>query len=357
MTSPRVRADLASLDGYHSPQVVAEVRLNTNESPFAPSTAFLDDFASWVVTTSLNRYPDRSMVEIRGALASTHGVALDEIFCANGSNEVIQSLLLAFGGAGRTCLVFEPTYALHSHIARITATAVTTCEREPDFTLHPEKVAEAVLHSTPAITFLCSPNNPTGITESLEVVTAALEASRSFGGIVVVDEAYGQFAEHTASSLRSGTDGDRLVIMRTFSKTWALAGLRLGYLEASTPIVEGCMLVGLPYSVSTLTQKAGCLALKYAGDMDRQVQQLKQQRRWLLGALGDLEVTTWPSQANFILFRPRSTPGHEVWTSLLERSVLVRDFSSWPRLSECLRVTVGTMDENGRFIEALKEAL
>jgi histidinol-phosphate aminotransferase len=350
----QIRDDLTALEGYHSIQVDAEVRLNTNESPFPPSAEYLADLCTAIEASTLNRYPDRAMGSLRHALGDLHGVSPAEVFCANGSNEVLQSICLAYGGAGRSVVVFEPTYALHSHIARITGTDVIVVERDASFELDDETVATAISAVDPAITFLCSPNNPTGLIEPSAIIEAALESST---GLVVVDEAYGQFSSTTASALRHGPGGDRLAVSRTFSKTWALAGLRLGYLEADPAIIEGCEIVGLPYNVGSITQIAGLLALEHLESMEAHVVMLVEQRSLLLEALRDLEVDVWPSESNFILFRPRVRSGHEVWSDLLAQSVLIRDCSSWPRLSDCLRVTVGTPVENDRFIHALKEAL
>jgi histidinol-phosphate aminotransferase len=354
MKQLQIRDDLVALDGYHSMQVEAEVRLNTNESPFAPSASYLTELTAAIEGSALNRYPDRAMRTLCEALANLHGISSDEIFCANGSNEVLQSLCLAFGGPGRSAMVFEPTYALHSHIARITGTEVTVVERSASFELDADAVSAAISQADPAITFLCSPNNPTGLTEPSAIIEAALSAS---SGLVVVDEAYGQFASTSASSLRGGPGGDRLAIARTFSKTWALAGLRLGYLEADPTIIQGCEVVALPYNVGSITQVAGVLALRHRKSMEDQVVELTAQRSILLDALGQLAVDVWPSQSNFILFRPRDRRGREVWSDLLGQSVLIRNCSSWPRLTDCLRVTVGTSEENDRFIQALKEAL
>ncbi|MDP9074729.1 MAG: aminotransferase class I/II-fold pyridoxal phosphate-dependent enzyme, partial [Actinomycetota bacterium] len=192
---PPPRPDLGLREGYHSPQVAADVRLNTNESPFPPPDGWLDALAEELRAIPFHRYPDRAAWELRQALADWHGVAPESIFCANGSNEVLQCLCLAYGGAGRTVLTFEPTYALHSHIAHLVGTAVVQGRRRPDFTLDTETLGDLMASAQPAITFLCSPNNPTGLIEDPAVVLAALAMAP---GLVVVDEAYGQFAQWSA---------------------------------------------------------------------------------------------------------------------------------------------------------------
>ena len=352
--SPEVRSDLSALSGYHSVQVEVDVRLNTNESPFTLPEAFTQQLLERIAATDLNRYPDREATVLRSGIADLHDVGIEEVFAANGSNEVIQSLLLAFGGPGRTALVFEPTYALHSHIARITGTTVVSSERGEAFVLQADHVTEAASEVDPDVLFLCSPNNPTGGTDAPDLVIAALEATT---GLVVVDEAYGQFADTTALDLRRLPGADRLVVSRTFSKTWALAGVRLGYLVAAASVVEACFSVALPYHLSSLTQAAGECALGFSDRMDEQVTELVRQREALWAQMSGLDLDLWPSRSNFILFRPRSKGGHDVWQDLVEHSVLVRDCSSWDRLEDCLRVTVGTASENARFLEALKEAL
>jgi histidinol-phosphate aminotransferase len=219
-TVPPVRPDLALSEGYHSPQVDAEVRLNTNESPFAPPEAWRDELLAGLAEISFHRYPDRPATELRQAVADLHGVTPDEVFCANGSNEVLQSVLLAFGGPGRRALVFEPTYALHSHISRITGTEVIEGARDDDFLIDPQHALELLAARRPDVTFLCSPNNPTGRAEPPETVAAVSGAAP---GLVIVDEAYGQFAPWSALALRGPTHPG-LVVTRTFSKTWAMAG-------------------------------------------------------------------------------------------------------------------------------------
>ncbi len=359
---PPRRVDLELFDGYHSAQVPATVRLNANESPFPPPERWRADFGRAVAETEFHRYPDRGAAALRHALGTFHGVAPDEVFCANGSNEALQCLLLAFGGPGRRVVTFEPTYALHAHISRVTGTEVVEGARTDDFTIDGAHAGALVADRRPAVTFLCSPNNPTGRTDPPELVASLLQVAP---GLVVVDEAYGQFASTSALDLRRPATGDpgppdgtrALVVARTFSKTWALAGARLGYLIADPAVVAACEQVVLPYHLSTLTQVAGVLALQFADEMRQRVARVSEERGRIAGALGDLAVDSWPSDANFILFRPRAGSGTALWRRLLDHSVLVRDCSSWPGLVDCLRVTVGTPEENDRFLGALAASL
>jgi histidinol-phosphate aminotransferase len=350
---PPVRPDLALSEGYHSPQVEAEVRLNTNESPFEPPAAWRAELLAALEEVSFHRYPDRPATELRQAVADLHGVGADEVFCANGSNEVLQCLLLAFGGPGRRALVFEPTYALHSHIARITGTGVVEGSRDDDFRIDPRDAEAVIAAARPDITFLCSPNNPTGRAEPPETVVAVGAAAP---GLLIVDEAYGQFSPWSALELR-GPERPGLVVTRTFSKTWAMAGARLGYLVGDRAVVAACEAVVLPYHLSAQTQLAGLLALRHVPEMENRVARISEERGRVSAALGDLPVDSWPSDANFILFRPRDREGDAVWRSLLAQSVLIRNCASWDGLRGCLRVTIGTPEENDRFLHALKESL
>lgn len=346
------RDDLGLVEGYHSPQVAVDVRLNTNESPYPPPQAWRDDLRDLVASIPFHRYPDRAATALRAALAELHEVRPDQVFAANGSNEVLQSLCLAYGGPGRRVAVFEPTYALHSHIARITGTAVVEGERLSDFTLDLDEVRRVLSDAQPEITFLCSPNNPTGRVEPAEVVHAVLDAAP---GLVVVDEAYGQFSSWSALSLVA--DDVPLVVVRTFSKTWSMAAARLGYLVGPAEVVAGLESVSLPYHLDAVKQAAGRLALRYRSEMEARVKALVDERDRLAAALAGLPVETWPSEANFLLFRPSTRPGGEVWQALVDRSVLVRNCSTWPRLEGCLRVTVGTPEEDDAFLAALTEVL
>jgi histidinol-phosphate aminotransferase len=352
VTLPEPRPDLGLREGYHSPQVDVPVRLNTNESPLPPPPEWTDRLIAELRRIDFNRYPDRAATDLRAALAGFHGVRSDQVFCANGSNEVLQSLCLGYGGPGRKVAVFEPTYALHSHIAHLTGTEVAEGRRRPDFTLDLDSVADVQAAHQPAITFLCSPNNPTGLADDPTAIRAVLAAAP---GLVVVDEAYGQFADWSALSL---VDDERpLVVTRTFSKTWSMAAARLGYLVGPAPIVATLERVALPYHLDAVKQVAGRLALEFVGQMEERVGLIVRERQRILAAFGSLPVTAWPSQSNFILFRPERRKGDEVWQGLLERGVLVRDTSSWPGLAGCLRVTVGTPDENNQFLAALRDLL
>ncbi len=353
---PTVRPDLVRLSGYHSPQVDVEVRLNTNESPFAPPDTWRAELAAAVADVDFNRYPDRQARALREALARHHGVAAEQVFCANGSNEVLQSLLLAYGGPGRSVALFEPTYQLHAHIARITGTRVAAGRRTDDFALDLGEVGRVLAEADPVVTFLCSPNNPTGRAEPPEVVDAVASIAP---GLVVVDEAYGQFARTSALERvrREDPSTASTVVVRTFSKTWSMAGSRLGYLVGPAEVVDACEAVVLPYHLDALKQLAGRLALDHVGEMEARVALLVEERGRIAAALRGLPVDTWPSDANFVLVRPRGRSATEVWQGLVDRSVLVRDCSSWPGLTGCLRVTVGTPEENDRFLEALEACL
>jgi histidinol-phosphate aminotransferase len=347
----RPREDLVALEGYHSPQVAASVRLNTNESPYPPPPSWQEALADEVASIEFHRYPDRTASALRAAIAESHGTTPEHVFVANGSNEVIQTLLLTYAGAGRTVATFEPTYAMHGQIARTVGAALVTGQRGPGFVLDAGELRRVTDAHRPHVTFLCSPNNPTGVIDPPELVREALELSP---GVVAVDEAYGQFASWSATELLD--DDAALVVIRTFSKTWAMAGARLGYLLGPTWMVDELWKVALPYHLDVIKQAAGRLALRYECEMRRRVEEIVAERDRLIGAMGAMgSLTVWPSQANFILFRPETRAGGDVWAALLERSVLVRNCSSWPNLEGCLRVTVGTPAENDAFLGALRE--
>lgn len=352
VTRVRVRADLSLMEGYHSPQVDADIRLNTNEAPVGPPEAFVEEYLRSVAKIAWNRYPDRSAHELRRAIASLHGVSPEMVFPANGSNEVLQTLLLTFAGPGRTVATFEPTYQLHGHIARITGATVVEGHRREDFSIDEAHLASTLRSHSPHVTFLCSPNNPTGTVDARSVVETALTSS---SGLVAVDEAYGQFAPRTALELLD--EETPLVVVRTFSKTWSMAAARLGYLIGPRWLVAELDKVILPYHLDAAKQVAGVLAVQYRDAMDRRVGDLIAERERVHEELSRMDVDVFDSGANFILFRPRSHSGRVVWQGLLERRVLIRDCSSWPRLDNCLRVTIGTERENGIFLERLTEVL
>jgi len=347
-----IRDDLSALEGYHSPQVDVAVRLNTNESPDEPPAAFRRALADAVNDVAWNRYPDRSATELRRAIASLHGVEPSMVFAANGSNEVLQTILLTFAGPGRTVATFEPTYQLHAHIARITGATVVEGERGDGFALDLSEARRVVDIARPSVTFLCSPNNPTGVVDSENDVRSVVDMAP---GLVVVDEAYGQFSSWSAQSLV--TDDSSVAVVRTFSKTWSMAAGRLGYVIAPRWMVDELEKVVLPYHLDAVKQIAGVLAVRYLDEMKSRVERIVDERNRLVEALATLPVTVFPSGANFVLFRPHETSGRAVWQGLLDRGVLVRDCSGWPRLADCLRVTVGTPDENRIFLDSLQEVL
>ena len=351
----RPRPDIELMSGYHSPQLEVAVRLNTNESPEPAPSAWVEELSTALRTVEWNRYPDRSALELRRALGAEHGVGPEQVFVANGSNEVLQSVLLAFGGPGRTAAVWEPTYALHSHIARVVGTRVVVGERAVDFSVDLPGVRELVARERPSVAFLCSPNNPTGVVDSPEVIAEVADLLAAVDGLLVVDEAYGQFAPWSALDLIA--EDRPIVVTRTFSKTWSMAAARLGYLIGPTALVGELEKVVLPYHLDAVKQLAGRLALDHRAEMEQRVARLVAERARLVAGLDRLPVTQWPSGANFLLFRPSHRSGDEVWQGLVDRSVLVRNCSSWPRLADCLRVTIGTPDEDDRFLTALEEVL
>jgi histidinol-phosphate aminotransferase len=348
----RIRDDLEELAGYHSPQVDVAVRLNTNESPYPPPDAWREALLDELESLPFQRYPDRSALALRRAIGELHGVGPEQVLVGNGSNEVIQAVCLAFGGPGRAAAVFKPTYLMHAHIARITGTPVVEGERSADFGLDMAEVERVVGGQQPAITFLCSPNNPTGRLEPEE----AVEHVRSLGpGLVVVDEAYGQFSPRSA--IDQIVDDKPLVVVRTFSKTWSMAAARIGYLVGPAEIITALEGVLLPYHLDAMKQAAGRIALRYRSEMEVRVATIVEERGRVAVGLSELPVDTWPSAANFILFRPSTKDSDKVWEELVERSVLVRNCANWPRLEGCLRVTVGMPAENDAFLSALQEVL
>ena len=356
-----VREDLRGQRPYGAPQagragVGRAVQLNVNENPYGPSPALVADLAQAVAeaAATLHRYPDREAVALRTDLASylsrQTGVALDveQVWAANGSNEVLQQVCQAFGGPGRVALGFEPSYPMHPLLARGTSTGWVGVPRAADFSIGVDAAVAAVREHRPAIVFLTTPNNPTGTVTGLDVVDAVCEASE---GMVLVDEAYAEFAS-TPSAVTLLDRHPRLIVSRTMSKAFALAGARLGYLAASPAVVDALRLVRLPYHLSALTQAAARTALAHADELLGTVEQVKAERDRMVRELTALGLTVVPTESNFLLFGPFEEPA-QVWQALLDRGVLVRDLSSGPGLAGWLRVNAGTEPETTTFLAAL----
>jgi histidinol-phosphate aminotransferase len=333
---------------YESPQLDVKARLNTNECPYPMPAAFGDDLAEAVRELTLNRYPDREATELRARLAERAAHPVDGTWVANGSNEVIHQLLLAYGGPGRTVVAFEPTYVLHERLSWVAHSDVVGVQLEEPWTIEREHVARA-LAVRPSVVFVCSPNNPTGNAQPLEAVAALASGGDA---LVIVDEAYIEFGGATAAGLLDGFPN--VVVVRTFSKAFALAGARVGYCLAAPEVVEDLRRVRLPYHLSAVTQAAGLVALRHGDDADGILEEIRVQRDRIVDALPPLGATPFASDANFVLFRP-SKPAEDVWRGLLDRDVLVRDMTAV--VPGTLRVTAGTPDEVDLFLSALEEVL
>ncbi|HRA75215.1 MAG TPA: histidinol-phosphate transaminase [Propionicimonas sp.] len=347
-----LRPELVGQEPYGAPQLDVPVRLNVNENPYSPNPAIRAEMAAAVAAESLNRYPDREAWALREALAGYlgHGLIPPQVWAANGSNEVMTHLLQAFGGPGRTLLSFTPTYSMYPEYARNTHTAYVTVPRHEDFTLDAALVLQAIAVHEPAVVVITTPNNPTGTTTPVPVIEEVLAGTEA---IVVVDEAYQEFARHperTALTLleRFGN----LVVSRTMSKAFALAGGRVGYLAASPAIVDACRIVRLPYHLSAQTQAVARVALAHAGELLAQVDELRTTRDDMLRRLPRLGVEVIDSDANFCLFGPFADR-HDVWEQLRERGVLVRETGP----TGYLRVSAGTPEETETFYAALAEVL
>ncbi|HWH33181.1 MAG TPA: histidinol-phosphate transaminase [Egibacteraceae bacterium] len=355
-----VRGDLADVVPYGAPQLDVPVRLNTNETPFAPPAEYLKRLAERVETLPLHRYPDRRAWALRTALGERFGLPPERVWAANGSNELLLQLFQAYGGPGRTLLLFRPGYSPYPLYAQIALTDSVQADLDGDYRLTTEIALAAVEAHDPELICVTSPNNPTGMPVGLDVVRALHDASRA---LVIVDEAYVEFSQNHgdgAGGVSATTVLDelpRVVVTRTFSKAWRLAGIRLGYLLAHDWVIEDLRKVRLPYHLDALTQAAGLAALDMADEVTAHIAVLGAERDRVHAELAAMpDVTVWPSAANFLLLRT-TMDGGALFEALLARGVLVRDFSSRPRLEGCLRVSIGTPEENDRFLAALKESL
>lgn len=345
-----IRDDLRGVTPYGAPQKAVRIALNVNENTHPVPDEVITHVTASVERAlhAVNRYPDREFTRLREELSHYLGarVTTDQIWAANGSNEVIQHILQAFGGPGRTVLGFPPTYSMHSIIAAGTGTTWIAAERDANFALSPETAVAAVQQHDPDLLFLCAPNNPTGTPLSLDTITAVYEATR---GIVMVDEAYAEFmpeGEPDAISLLPGRE--RLVVSRTMSKAFAFAGARLGYLAADAAVIDALRLVRLPYHLSALTQAAAVAALEHAPTMLRTVDDIRQQRDRLVVELAALGYRPHESGANFVLFGGVDDP-QATFQYLLDHGILIRDVG----LAHHLRVTAGTEAETTEFLDVL----
>ena len=346
---------LRPLTPYGAPQVPAEATLNTNENPYPLSPALASAIAERIekVARDLNRYPDRDARALRTSLAEfingLSATSFDEshIWAANGSNEIIQSLFLAFGEGG--AIGFTPSYSMHPLIARVTNSPWIDGGREADFSLNIDKAIQEIKAATPSLTFITTPNNPTGTSISLAEIE---ELASAVTGLLVVDEAYAEFSDEKSAVTLIGKH-PHIVVIRTMSKAFSFAGIRLGYLVADPSVIDAMFLVRLPYHLSAITQAAAEVAIEYKEELLKNVELIKKSQRSLSAELTSLGLTVTPSEANFLLFSGFDIPASTLWRELLDRGVLIRDVG----LSGHLRVTIGSEAENALFLSALREVL
>nr|WP_315501404.1 histidinol-phosphate transaminase [Actinomyces oris] len=372
-----LRPDLEGETPYGAPEIDVPVRLNVNENPYPPSAAVIESIATAVAQAAqgLNRYPERDFPRLRAALAdyleAESGAHLtpEQIWAANGSNEVMLHVLQAFGGPGRTCLTFTPTYSMYPEYARDTLTDYATRPRRKDFTLDVDAAVSAINELRPAVVVLASPNNPTGTALPLEDIKRILEAARGHGPIlgaeigsparssdcvVVIDEAYAEFRRPGVPSALElvGPAHPHLAVTRTMSKAFGAAGLRLGYLAADRALVDALRVVRLPYHLSAVTQAAALAALSHRDELMAQVASLRDERDAFVEWLRAQGLVAHESDANFVLFGP--FPDREaVWQALLDAGVLIRVVGP----EGFLRASIGTPDEMARLRTALTAAI
>jgi histidinol-phosphate aminotransferase len=350
-----LRDDLRGRTPYGAPQLDVPVRLNTNENPFPPPPELVAHVAADVerAARDLHRYPDRDAVALRADLAAylsgATGVELQtaNLWAANGSNEVIQQILQAFGGPGRSALGFAPSYSMHPIIAAGTRTEWRPTPRRDDFSLDTAAVAEVIAQREPDVVFVTSPNNPTGGSIPLDDLRRVLDAAP---GIVVADEAYAEFSSRPSAAQLLGEYPAKLIVIRTMSKAFAFAGGRLGYLAAAPAVVDALQLVRLPYHLSALTQAAARAALAHGEQTLASVERLIAERERVVDSLSGMGFDVVPSDANFVLFG-RFADATAAWRSYVDNGVLIRDVG----IEQHLRVTIGTPAENDAFLEASKK--
>ena len=353
-----LRDELRGVQPYGAPQLDVPVRLNVNENPYPPSASVRADMGRAVaeVAAGLNRYPDRDAVALRADLAAyltadgTAGIGVDNVWAANGSNEVMVQLLQAFGGPGRTALSFAPTYSMYPEYARDTHTAWVAARRAEDFTIDVAYALDQLTQHQPDVVLLASPNNPTGTALPLDVIETICASAP---GMVIVDEAYAEFRRAgTPSALALLPSNPRLVVTRTMSKAFALAGGRLGYLAAESAVVDAMRIVCLPYHLSAVSQAVARVALANADELLARVAELRAERDATVDWLRSLGLRAADSDANFVLFGELDDR-HAVWQHLLDRGVLIRETGpeGW------LRVSIGTPEEMAAFRAALIDAL
>ncbi|KQP54789.1 histidinol-phosphate transaminase [Agreia sp. Leaf283] len=345
-----IRDDLRGKSPYGAPQKHVRIELNVNENthpiPEPVARDIIESLARAILT--INRYPDREFSQLRDGLAEYLGQGLtrDNIWAANGSNEILQQIMQAFGGPGRSILGFPPTYSMHSIIASGTGTTWIGAERDADFEISPSTAVAAIREHDPDIVIFCSPNNPTGTPLSLETIEAAYDATDK---IVIVDEAYAEFAPAGAPSALTLLPGrPRLIVSRTMSKAFAFAGARLGYLAADPAIADALRLVRLPYHLSSLTQAAAVAALQHSAEMLAMVDDIAHERDRIVERLTELGYHPWPTWSNFVLFGGVENPS-EVFETLLEKGIIIRDLG----IPGHLRVSAGTHAETTAFLDAM----
>ena len=353
-----LRDPLKPISPYGAPQVAASAQLNTNENPFAPSSALVAAITKRVaeVSATLNRYPDRDAIALRAGLAkyitAQTGSELEvaNLWAANGSNEIIQSIFLAFGR--ESALGFTPSYSMHPLIAKVTSVHWLDGKRREDHSLDVAIAVQQVLTAKPTLTFITTPNNPTGSVVKISEIVELAKAAASVGGLLVVDEAYAEFSSE-ASAVTLIAQNPNVIVIRTMSKAFAFAGARLGYLIADPAVIDALQLVRLPYHLSAITQAVAEVALSFADELLAGVDTLIAQREVVQAGLAKLGLAITPSAANFLLFSGFNQPADQIWQKLLDRGILIRDVG----LLGQLRVTIGTAAENQAFLSALTEVL
>ena len=353
-----LRETLRPMTPYGAPQLPAQATLNTNENPYSPSPALQKAITDAVakVASDLNRYPDRDATLVRTKLAtyinegSGTDFTADNIWAANGSNEIIQSIFLAF--AQDLVLGFTPSYSMHPLIAKTTGAQWLDGKRNPDFSLNIDDAVAEIIKNKPTLTFITTPNNPTGGAVTIDEIKRLADAAKSVGGLLVVDEAYAEFSQEI-SAVTLISNNPHVIVIRTMSKAFAFAGARVGYLVSDQVVKDAMMIVRLPYHLSALTQAAAQVAIDYRAELLAGVSALIAARENVVSALGAMGLSTIPSSANFVLFTGFKQDAPQLWSALLEKGVLIRDVG----LSGYLRVTIGNDAENQLFISALKELI